>query len=95
MNNLYRKHFLLKGRVQGVGFRTTTEQKARDIGVTGFVKNKLNGSVEVIAEGTKKELIQLHNFLKQGPSRAKVNKIKTSKKEKIEKRNFLKFKIEY
>ena len=44
-------HILFKGQVQGVGFRFTTQQAARELGLTGWVKNLPDGSVEVIAEG--------------------------------------------
>ena len=51
-----RAHVIYCGTVQGVGFRFTAERIARQFLITGFVKNLLDGSVEVLGEGTKKEL---------------------------------------
>ena len=52
-----RKHYFFHGRVQGVGFRFTTYQKATELGLTGWVKNLYNGDVEAIFQG-EEELIQ-------------------------------------
>lgn len=46
-----RWHILFSGRVQGVGFRVTTSQVARDMGVTGWVRNLTDGRVELVGEG--------------------------------------------
>jgi acylphosphatase len=46
-----RRRYIFRGRVQGVGFRATAEQLARDHDVTGFVRNQPDGSVELVAEG--------------------------------------------
>ena len=46
-----RVHLVIKGRVQGVFFRAATQREARRLGVTGWVKNRTDGSVEVLAEG--------------------------------------------
>ena len=57
---LQRRHVVYSGRVQGVGFRYTTRSIARGYDVTGFVRNLVNGSVEVVAEGP---VDQLDGFL--------------------------------
>jgi len=49
-------HLFYSGRVQGVGFRFTARDTARDLGVTGWVKNLSNGQVEVVAEAEEKAL---------------------------------------
>ena len=46
-----RMHVIYSGRVQGVGFRYTTQSIARQAGVSGWVKNRADGTVEVVAEG--------------------------------------------
>ena len=54
--HLKRLHVLYKGRVQGIGFRYKAEGIALDIGVNGFVRNLVNGDVEIIAEGGEPKL---------------------------------------
>jgi len=51
-----RYHFIFKGRVQGVGFRFTTERIASRYGIVGWVRNNADGTVEVVAEGEKEKL---------------------------------------
>lgn len=60
------------GRVQGVGFRYSTQQQARRLGVTGWVRNERDGSVTVVAEGPKAAVDSMIEWLHQGPSFARV-----------------------
>lgn len=69
------KQFLIFGKVQGVGFRFFTWQQAQKIGLVGTVRNRDDGSVEVIAQGTKTQLIELKNWLQQGSKFARVEKV--------------------
>ena len=62
-----RLHAHIEGRVQGVGFRYFVKQSARDLNLTGWVRNRWNGAVEVAAEGTKESLETLLRDLRQGP----------------------------
>ncbi len=62
----------VRGRVQGVGFRYATEQKARQLNVTGWVRNQPDHSVYVVAEGSLQQLTQLLEYLHKGPSSAQV-----------------------
>ena len=64
--------FEVRGLVQGVGFRFFTVRKAKSLGLTGYAKNMLDGSVEVIANGEEKHIQELYDFLKQGPERSYV-----------------------
>jgi len=66
------------GRVQGVGFRYFTERVAEEIGLAGYVMNRSDGSVEVMAEGERSTLEQLLEQLKQGPSGARVERVEES-----------------
>jgi acylphosphatase len=66
------------GRVQGVGFRYFTERVAEEIGLAGYVMNRSDGTVEVMAEGERGALEQLLEHLKQGPSGARVEKVEES-----------------
>jgi len=59
----YEMHAIVKGRVQGVGFRATTHYHAKQLGLTGTVRNLSNGTVEIYAQGTKARLEKLiHNI---------------------------------
>lgn len=65
----------IHGQVQGVGFRYFVMQKAEKYGITGFVKNQLNGNVYIEAEG-ESELLELFiQACKEGPSHAWVEKV--------------------
>ncbi|MFQ5846438.1 MAG: acylphosphatase [Candidatus Methylomirabilales bacterium] len=63
------------GRVQGVGYRYFTERVVAEIGLSGYVMNCRDGSVEVMVEGERHALDQLLPLLKQGPFGARVEKV--------------------
>ena len=63
---------IVSGRVQMVMFRDFTCRKARKVGVTGFVRNVPDGTVEVVAQGPKGNLDELIEHLRKGPFLAKV-----------------------
>jgi len=65
----------VRGSVQGVGYRYFVQQKARELLLTGTVRNLDNGSVEVVAAGTEEQLSQLSGFLHTGPPAAQVRGI--------------------
>ena len=69
---------LVMGRVQGVGFRYFTERVAEEMGLSGYVMNCRDGSVEVVAEGEKGALEELLRRLRQGPSAARVEKVEVA-----------------
>lgn len=63
---------IVKGKVQGVFYRQATREKARELGITGSVKNLSNQDVEVVATGTPDRLQQLTAWCRQGPPKAIV-----------------------
>jgi acylphosphatase len=65
----------VEGRVQGVYFRASTVHEARKLGLTGWVKNRPDGSVEVIAEGERTVLEELERWCRQGPPGALVRTV--------------------
>lgn len=67
----------VQGLVQGVFFRAFTQREARILGITGYVLNMSDGSVEVYAEGEPDNLKKLEERLREGPSRAKVSQVIT------------------
>jgi len=74
-NNLIRLHTIIEGRVQGVGFRYFVQEKALALGLNGWVRNRWEGSVEVVAEGNKQTLERLLNDIHRGPRSANVTKV--------------------
>lgn len=67
------KRFVIRGRVQGVGYRFFVEKHAQRIGLRGYAKNLGDGTVEVVAAGTPAELQELEGLLRQGPRLALVS----------------------
>lgn len=65
----------VSGKVQGVYYRQTTQEKATSLGITGTVKNLPNRNVYIIATGTSEQLDKLVAWCKQGPSRAEVSQV--------------------
>ena len=70
-----RVRLIIEGRVQGVWFRDSTRQEALGLGVRGWVKNRMDGGVEVLAEGTEKQVGQLVAWCHRGPTHAKVTNV--------------------
>lgn len=70
-----RLHVLVRGRVQGVGFRWYAREAARDLGLAGWVRNQPDGSVEIVAEGEPALLERLRARLRTGPSGASVTSL--------------------
>lgn len=61
------------GAVQGVSFRYYTRRKALDLGLTGYVENRADGSVQVLAQGDHRALLALLGWLHSGPRLAEVS----------------------
>jgi acylphosphatase len=68
-------HVAVRGKVQGVGFRWFVRERARALGLTGWVRNRDDGSVEVLALGDDASLRQLRSLLVTGPSGARVSAV--------------------
>ena len=69
-------HAIVSGAVQGVYFRGTTQTRAQQLGLTGWVSNLVDGSVEVMAEGPHAALLALREFLRTGPPEAMVTEVR-------------------
>jgi acylphosphatase len=67
---MLKKHFLVKGRVQGVGFRYFTEHQARRLGLVGYVRNLDTGDVEAVAAGSQHQLEAFEHWLRHEGSPA-------------------------
>lgn len=70
-----RLHATVHGRVQGVNFRYYTCQRARQLGLVGYVRNRWDGTVEVVAEGPERALQALLSWLHRGPRLAHVRQV--------------------
>ena len=69
------KHYLISGRVQGVGFRAFVRQKAGELGLRGWVRNLGDGRVEVVGQGTLEMLTLFEGQLKLGPAHGQVESL--------------------
>jgi len=67
--------FLIEGRVQGVFFRESTRRQAEPLGITGYAKNMMDGSMQVLACGEPGALNRLTEWLKHGPPMAEVERM--------------------
>jgi acylphosphatase len=68
-------HFLIQGRVQGVGFRWFVHREASELELRGWVRNTEDGDVEVVASGTPGDLEELRASLRRGPRGSRVDRV--------------------
>jgi len=69
------RHFLVRGRVQGVGFRWFVHREASELGLKGWVRNTDEGDVEVVVAGDAQSLEELSASLKIGPRGSRVDRV--------------------
>lgn len=77
------RRFLVRGRVQGVGFRWFVEREANILGIAGWVRNNFDGTVEVLAVGTREQLARMRSRLQEGPRAARVDEVEESEAEAV------------
>ena len=68
-------HFLVQGRVQGVGFRWFIQREATELGLRGWVRNTEDGDLEVVAAGEEADLDELRPSLRKGPRGSRVDRV--------------------
>ena len=66
---------IVRGRVQGVGFRWFVDHEARQLGLAGWVRNNIDGTVEVLAMGSAEQHAALLSKLQRGPRAARVDEV--------------------
>ena len=71
------RRYIVKGRVQRVGFRFFVEDAAQREGIRGYVRNQHDGSVEIVAEGDVEALQRFEMAVRRGPSGARVDDVDT------------------
>jgi acylphosphatase len=76
-----RRRVVVYGRVQGVGFRYTVQQRASAAGVDGWVTNRGDGSVEAVLEGPAGAVDRVVGFMRSGPPGAEVTDVRVSNEE--------------
>lgn len=78
LSTMKKIHVIVKGKVQGVSFRSTTIVVAEKLQLSGWVKNLPDGNVEVAAEGPENKIEEFLDYLRNGPSLANVKGIEVS-----------------
>ena len=87
------RRYIVSGRVQGVGFRAYAEHVAGKIGVGGYVRNRREGTVEVLAMGSPEQLKQFRQALEKGPMMSCVTNVQ-EEPDRVEERYLGNFTIE-
>lgn len=84
--------YRVSGKVQGVWFRDSTVTRANEIGITGWVRNVPDGSVEVLACGEEVKLEEFFQWLHKGPMLARVDSVQS---EQVELEQYTDFSVRY
>ncbi len=74
-SGLVQRRFVVCGRVQGVFFRASTQEKATELGLNGWVRNRTDGTVELVAAGPAAAVGELEAWLHVGPRHARVETV--------------------
>ena len=77
-NDVVARRYLVRGRVQGVGFRWFVEREAHMLKISGWVRNNPDGTVELFAQGTREQLSGLHQRLREGPRASRVDEVEVT-----------------
>jgi acylphosphatase len=70
-----RRRVVIQGRVQGVFFRGSTVEQARQVGVSGWVRNRPDGTVEAVFEGNAAQVAEMVRYCHEGPPWARVERV--------------------
>ena len=84
------REIIVKGKVQGVFYRASAREKADDLGLYGWVKNRADGSVEICVEGEYRMVQEMTEWCWQGPARARVEAVDVKE---VDPAGYLDFKI--
>ena len=87
-------HFLIQGRVQGVGFRWFVHREASELELRGWVRNTEDGDVEIVASGDAEDLADLRASLKRGPRGSRVDRVIEHTLQESEGRHLSAFRID-
>ena len=81
MKSMTRRRVVVHGRVQGVFFRGSTQERAREVGVNGWVRNRPDGTVEAVFEGSAEQVAEMVCYCREGPPWARVERIEEFEEE--------------
>jgi acylphosphatase len=73
-----RAHVVVRGSVQGVFFRAETRNRARSLGLGGWVRNNVDGTVEAVFEGDRERVESMVDWCRRGPAHAKVEDVEVA-----------------
>ena len=90
---MYRVHLIISGDVQGVGYRMWTKNQTHELDLTGWVKNREDAAVEIVAEGGRGELEEFTKRCQHGPDVAMVEQVDVKWEEASG--EFMTFEVEY
>jgi acylphosphatase len=77
------RHLVIVGHVQGVGFRYTMERKAAELDVRGWVRNRRDGNVEAVIQGTPETVAHMIAWARHGPRNARVERVEVEPAEGV------------
>ncbi|MET1084991.1 MAG: acylphosphatase [Burkholderiales bacterium] len=75
------RHLIISGRVQGVGYRVNMVYEAERLGISGWVRNRRNGDVEAVVQGSPQAVAAIIDWARRGPSMAIVNGVRVEEVE--------------
>jgi len=87
-------HFLVRGRVQGVGFRWFVQREAAELNLHGWVRNTEDGDVEIVASGSAEDVSELRAAVRRGPRGARVDNLIEHHLDESEARQLTAFRID-
>lgn len=85
---MVRVRVLVRGSVQGVGFRYATVSRASSLGLGGWVRNRPDGIVEAVFEGPRERVESMVDWCRRGPSGARVEGVETAAEQPVGEREF-------
>ena len=78
MSEATTRRLVIRGQVQGVWFRESMRREAERLGVTGWVANRADGSVEAVVQGTRQQIEEITRWARRGPEHARVTEVMES-----------------
>jgi acylphosphatase len=87
------RHLLIEGLVQGVGYRAAMREEAQRLGLTGWVRNRAQGSVEAVVQGSAQPLERLIAWAHRGPTAARVTAVRVTEAQLTPGDRFVRFEL--